>query len=146
MYVRQYESPAHASASVQQESSAHDWHVPRSANFTWAQDNWIGNPPISGYHACFLEVLLRRPARGRVNGVALPPIPVTPPPAPTPGPAPGPVPGPGTGTAGGSVRGGDNANGNHEINDRCFGSTAARVASPLALLFGLLVFAVRRRS
>jgi hypothetical protein len=70
-----------------------------------------------------------------VNGVALPAMPTA-------------GPGTGTGTGTGAIisplSGGDNANGDHELNDRCFGSTAAAV-SPLAALLGLLAFAARRR-
>lgn len=106
-----------------------------SANFTWASDNWVADPPISGYHACFLETRLRAPLHGTVNGV-----PVTPPPAPAPGPAPA----GGASTAGGSKRGGNNANGNRSINDRCLG-TASSIASPWPLLLGLLALVPRRR-
>lgn len=109
-----------------------------SANFTWASDHWIGDPPISGYHACFLEVALRHPVRGRVDGVALPPVDLAAPAPPPPPPAAAP-------TVALSLRSGDNANGNRGINDRCSGSTSA-AASPLALLLGLLAFAARRRS
>lgn len=107
-----------------------------SANFTWASDPWIGDPPVSGYHACFLEVALRHPVRGRVDGVALPPLDLAAPAPPAAAPAPG---------LALPLRSGDNANGDRQINDRCSASTSPSV-SALALLFGLLAFAARRRS
>ena len=102
-----------------------------SANFTWASDHWVGNPDISGYHACFLETRLRTPAHGTVNGVPVA-APAAPPP---PSPA---------AAAGASAAGGrDGANGDRSINDKCSAAASAPVAGPW--LLALLALAFRRR-